>query len=476
MINGKELLVVADLVSREKKISRDSVLEALEDGLATALKKDFDDNAKIEVVIDIDNGGISAFRVYDVVDEVVDPSFEVLRDIDRDDDRGFLNIAFDFDLTRQQFAITKQVALQKIKNDMREAQVTELMNKDDKLFMGSVKQYKKDGLIVDINGLDIVIPKKNLIPSEVFKVDEKIFFVFDHVEHGYHFNAYGTRVSDEFVMEVLKKEIIQIEEGDIEIVSIARVPGYKTKVALASNNGIDPIKFCIGAKGNKVKSVNGYLGNERVEFLLWDDDNIRMVINAMSPIAIEKIAVDEENHVMELCVNDGDIPFAFGKGGKNVELVSKLVGWSIKIFGETEWDSKAQELERGVVDLFVAVLDVEREVAEVIMDSDITTIEELAYLPKSEVIIDGLDDDIIAQLRQRAGDYLIQQKLIGEESLLKEFYDLGFNEKEITIIKENKIFTKDDVADLAIFDLQDIIPEMDKERASNIIMKARNLI
>lgn len=471
MEHTKELLLIAEAVSLEKNIHAEDVLLALAEGMETALKRNFPEGATIKVTINPDSGEVEAFRTFKIVPQIENLESEMLEsEIDDEVIRnGYALEKFNFKLNRQQFTITKQVALQKIKAESKEQHILDLLDRSNQLFSGSVKVSRKDQIIVDINGIDINIPRKNLLPRDNFKIGDKVFFVIEKEDKHYC----GSRVSDNYLKEVFKREIVQIEEGDIEISSVARIPGFRSKVILKSfNSNLDPIKTCVGMKGVHIKNINNMLG-ENVDLISYDSNIVQLLIQSMLPIDVVSIIIDEDENSIDIAVSDDDIAKAIGKGGNNVSLISKLLGWNVNIFSKSQWDSNSDNDNCYYNAVLCAGLNCDEEIAQLIIDNGVNTLEEVAYLKDEEFYINELDDENIAILRQNAKDTLKSPETLKKVIGTGELAVLGFNNEQITLLQSNSVINNFDVSELSTFDLIDILSTFDNELASNIIVTSR---
>jgi N utilization substance protein A len=472
MENSKELLLVADAVSKEKGIDKELVLEALADGIATSLRRNFHEGVNIKVLIDSKTGDISAYRLFELVEQIENVENQMLTNEVEDEIviDGVVWEPFKFELNRQQFNITKQVALNKIRNESRDAQIQNLIDQEVVLQSGTVKVVKRDQVIVDCNGLDITIFRRSLLPRDNYKNGDKIFFVLEKEKNQY----FGTRVSNEYLIEVFKREIYQVEEGDIEIVAVARIPGFRSKVILKSNvQNLNPIKVCIGARGIHIKNINNFLNGEIVDLISYDEDSAQTLLNAIAPVNVVKIVIDEESHSMEFAVPDEEISQAIGRNGKNIELVSKLLGWNLKVLSETEWNKKDNKEHVKYISSFMFGLECDEEIATTLVENGFTSFEEIAYVPNEEFEDTGLDNELITALKENA-DILMKNKLMLKTAIgFGELNYLGFSEDEIKLLSNENVLCNQDVADLSTFDLTDILTTIDSERAKCIIISAR---
>ena len=472
MENPKELLLVAEAVSKEKGLDTRDVLDALSEGMETALRRNFPEGAELHVSIDERTGEFTAYRLFKLVDQIENPENEMLFSEVEDElvQDGYVWEVYPFTPNRQQFNITKQVALQRIKNESRDQQIQNLLDKPVALLTGTVKVIKKDQLIADCNGLDITIYRRNLLPRDNYKPGDKIYFVLEKEKNHY----VGTRISDQYLIEVFKRELVEIEEGDIEIMGVARIPGFRSKVVVRSvKKSIDAVRTCVGRQGVHIKNVHNFLNGETVDLISYQEDPAQLLIQAIAPVNISRILIDEEKKSMDVAVPDNEIAQAIGKGGKNIEMITKLIGWQINLFSETQWENNNVHQDAKDLAILMKGLNCEEEVAQLILDSGYNSLEEIAYLPTTEFYIEGLDDEAHNDLRENA---LSVCKNPLELSTVLGFGDLvstGLDYNEAETLQSEKVFTLEDLADLSVYELNDILPSLDSDRAKDIIMLAR---
>lgn len=473
MENSKDLLQVADIVSKEKGLSIEDVLNALAEGMETALRHSFPEGAQLHVSIDDETGEFHAYRLFKLVDQIENPEGEMLfSEIDDEIvNDGYVWEEYKFTPNRQQFAITKQVAMQRIKNESREQQILALLDKPVVLLSGIVKVIKKEQMIVDCNGLDIIIPRRNLLPRDNYKPSDKIYFVLEKEKNHY----VGTRISDNYLIEVFKRELIEVEEGDIEIVSVARIPGFRSKVVVKSlRKNIDAVRTCIGSKGVHIKNIHSFLNGEIVDITPYHEEPAQLLIQVMAPVNVNRIMIDEELKSMDVTVADNEIAMAIGKGGKNIEMISKLLGWQINVFSETQWE--ANNNSENVKDLAILTkgLNCEQEVAQLILESGYNSLQEIAYLPKDEFYVEQLDDESHDALRENAKEICGNPELLNKAIGFGDLVSNGLEYNEAELLQAQDVFNNHDLSELSSYELIDILPDLDTDRAKAIIMSARH--
>lgn len=474
MENAKELMLIADAVSKEKNIDKETVLDALAEGLATAIRRNYPEGSIIKVLIN-EEADLKAYRLFELVESIENVEGQMLLNEVEDEEviDGFVweDVNFNFGaLNRQQFNITKQVALNKIKNESRETQITDLLDKDNLLQSGVAKVVKKEQIIVDCNGLDISIPRKNLLPRDNYKNGDKIFFVIEKEQNHY----YGTRISNAFLEAVLKREVYPIQDGEVEIVSIARNPGFKSKVVLKSIKGhTNPVKASLGPRGAHIQSVNGFLNGETVDLITYDSNIAQLLVSAMTPVEVVKILVDEENNTLDFAVPNQNISQAIGKGGKNVEMISQLLGWTLNVYSEEEWDKRNNKEEDKVLALFEYALDCDNEIARMFFEEGFNSLEEVAYVPMVELQEVDLDNETLLTLRNNALNTLNNPIRLKSAIGYSDFISLGLTSTQVNTLHDQEVFDLADLAELSSYDLTDIIPELDIEQAKGMIVQAR---
>jgi N utilization substance protein A len=487
---SKEILLVAEAVSNEKGVPRNIIFEAIEQALATATKKRYDEEAEIRVTIDRASGDYETYRRWLVVgDEQVallgteftlqeahekDPQLKA-GDVyeERVENIGFGRIAAQ---------TAKQVIVQKVREAERAQVVDEYRDRVGDLINGTVKKVTRDNIVIDLgNNAEGVMPREELVGREVFRVGDRVRAILLDVRSDIRGpQLYMSRACPEMLVELFRIEVPEIAEQVIEIRAAARDPGSRAKIAVKTNDGrIDPVGACVGMRGSRVQAVSGELGGERVDIVLWDDNPAQLVINAMAPAEVESIVVDEDTHTMDVAVSSDNLAQAIGRGGQNVRLASDLTGWTINVMSTDDMAAKHQQESGQIISMFMASLDVEDDVAGVLVEEGFTSLEEVAYVPLEELMgIDGFDREIAEELRARAKDALLTQAIASEEKLGKNepAEDLlnmdGMDRHLAYLLASRGILTMEDLAEQAVEDLLDI-EGLDAERAAKLIMTAR---
>ncbi|MEH6577397.1 MAG: transcription termination factor NusA [Amphritea sp.] len=487
---NKEILLVAEAVSNEKDVSKEVIFEAIELALATATKKRYDEDADIRVVIDRETGGYETFRRWKVVsnDDVpllgteltMQEAEEIDTSLQPDDIHEEQVESVKFGRIAAQTA--KQVIVQKVREAERAKVVALYSDRVGELISGSVKKVTRDNIIVDLgNNAEAVLPRDQLLPREAYRMGDRVRAVLNEIRtEGRGPQLALSRSCPEMLIELFRIEVPEISEEVIEIRAASRDPGSRAKIAVKTNDGrIDPVGACVGMRGARVQAVSNELGGERVDIVLWDDNPAQLVINAMSPAEVASIVVDEETRSMDVAVAEENLAMAIGRSGQNVRLASELSEWKLNVMTEADAAEKQQSEVGSSIEVFIKHLDVDDDIAEVLVDEGFTTLEEIAYVPVDEMLdIDGFDEDIVEELRTRAKDALLNLAIASEEQLDKaepaqDLLEMDGMDRHLAFVLASKgIVTMEDLAEQAVDDLLDI-EELDEEKAAAIIMTAR---
>ena len=489
-MNNKEILLVAEAVSNEKDVPKDVIFEAIELALATATRKHINDESDIRVAIDRKTGEATTTRCWTVVtDEVyTNPEAElILEDAQVTNPSLELGDIVQEELKTEVFGriaaqTAKQVIVQKVREAER-AKVVELYRgRIGQIISGSVKKVTRDNVIVDLgNNAEALMARDQLIGRETFRMGDRVRALLSEVRtESRGPQLFLSRTDPQMLVELFKIEVPEISEEVIEVRAAARDPGSRAKIAVKTNDGrIDPIGACVGMRGSRVQAVTGELNNERVDIVLWDDNPAQLVINAMAPAEVSSIVVDEDRHAMDVAVSDENLAMAIGRNGQNVRLASELTGWTINVMSEEDAAAKQQDEVGGVVQTFVDALDIDEDFAEMLVEEGFASLEEIAYVPLDEMLaIDGLDDDIVEELRTRAKDKLLNQALAAEEQLdnsepAQDLLDMeGMDTHLAFVLASRGIITMEDLAEQAVDEISDI-EGLSDEKAAELIMTAR---
>ena len=488
---SREILLVVESVSNEKGVPESIIFEALESALATATKKRYSEESDIRVSIDRETGDYDTFRRWLVVesDEVREnPDAELTPEEVREQNLAlepgeYHEIEVDsVEFGRIAAQTAKQVIVQKVREAERAQVVEAYSGRVGELINGQVKRVTREALIVDLgNNAEAIMPREDWVPRELFRVGDRVRALLSEIRP----EARGpqlvlTRTSSSVLIELFKIEVPEIADGVIEILAAARDPGSRAKIAVKTNDGrIDPVGACVGMRGSRVQAVSGELGNERIDIVLWDDNVAQLAINAMAPAEVASIVVDEETQSMDIAVSEDNLAQAIGRGGQNVRLASELTGWILNIMTEEEASEKQEEEAGQIVTNFMEQLDVDEDVAVVLLEEGFTTLEEIAYVPLDEMLaIEGFDQEIVEELRSRARNVLTTQALADEATRIAEepHEDLlsmeGMTTKLAYDLAAIGIVSMEDLAEQAVDDLMDI-ESMTAELAGEIIMTAR---
>lgn len=488
---NKDILMVADAVSNEKGVSRDVIFSAIEAALATATKKRYvDEEAECEVTIDRETGDYETHRVWTVVSDdelaILGSQFTLEEAHEKDPNLKPGDIwkekVENVEFGRIAAQTAKQVIVQKVREAEREIVINDYADKVGELVNGTVKKVTRDNIIVDLgNNAEGLLPRENLIPRETFRINDRLRALLLEVRE----EARGpqlllSRTAPEMLTELFKIEVPEISEEIIEIKAAARDPGSRAKLSVKTNDGrIDPVGACVGMRGSRVQVVSNELANERIDIILWDDNPAQMVINAMAPAQVESIVVDEEAHTMDVAVAEDNLAQAIGRNGQNVRLCSELTGWAINVMSVDQAAEKLQEESAGTVSIFMEALDVDEDVAEILVSEGFASLEEIAYVPLEEIAeIQDFDEEIANELRARAKDALLTRAIATEEELNKaglkdDLLNMEGMDNELAMsLSKMDVKSMEDLAELSIDELMDI-KGMTEERAGELIMTAR---
>ncbi len=491
---AKEILLVIEAVSNEKAVPREKIVEALEIALATATKKKHTGDIDVRVCIDEKTGEYDTFRRWMVVEDsdtglenpyreislsaaqVEEPEIQVGDFVEE----PIPSIEFDRITTQT----AKQVIVQKVREAERAMVVEAFESQVGELVTGVVKRAGRDSVILDLgNNAEAVILRDEMIPRESFRPGDRVRGLLYEVRpEARGAQLFVSRTRPEMLIELFRIEVPEIGEEMIEIKSAARDKGSRAKIAVKSNDKrIDPIGACVGMRGARVQAVSTELGGERIDIVLFDDNPAQYIINAMSPAEVESIVVDEDSHSMDVAVEDANLAMAIGRNGQNIRLASQLTGWELNVMTVADMKAKHQAESDKFITLFTDGLDIDEDFAQLLIDEGFTSLEEIAYVPMSELLeIEGLDEETVNILRERAKATLTTQALAKEESLenAKPEADLlaleGLENHMAYVLASNGICTLEDLAEQGVDDIAEI-DGMGEELAGQLIMAARNI-
>lgn len=489
MSMNKEILMVVDAVSNEKGVDKAIIFEALEAALASATRKRYGEGIDVRIAINPKTGDYDTFRRWKVFaddsNELEFPDKELRLDDALDIDKsavpgGFVeqpleSVAFG----RIAAQTAKQVIVQKVREAERAHVIDQFRDRMGTMVSGLVKRVDRSGITVDLgNNAEGFIPREHMIPREPVRVQDRIKAFLKEVrteQRGPQLML--TRTAPEFLIELFKLEVPEVGHGLIEILAAARDPGVRAKIAVKSKDQrIDPVGACVGMRGARVQAVSNEIGGERVDIIPFDDNAAQFVINAMAPAEVVSIVVDEDAHSMDVAVTEEKLSQAIGRGGQNIRLASELTGWNLNIMTTEAAEKKSESEARAVVELFMKDLDVDEEVAAILVQEGFSTVEEVAYVPASELAsIEDFDEEIIKELRNRARDVLLTRAIATEE-VAETADDLflveGMTEELAEQLTARGINSRDDLAEQAVDDLMDLAG-MDEKRAGALILAAR---
>ncbi len=489
---SKELLMVIDAVANEKGVPREVILEAMEAALASAAKKSYhDEDVNVRVSIHPKDGSYETFRQWEVVadDVVMESPDRQLRLMDALDDNAESVVG---DIVEEQIEnaefgrieaqAAKQVIVQKVREAERAQVVEAWTDRVGELVTGIVKRAERGNIFIDLGGnAEGYIPKDKAIPRDVLRPGDRVKgYLLEVRAEARGPQLFISRAAPEFMIELFKLEVPEVGQGLVEIKGAARDPGDRAKIAvLAHDRRTDPIGACIGMRGSRVQAVSNELNGERVDIILWSDNAAQFVINAMAPAEVQSIIVDEERHSMDLAVAEDKLAQAIGKGGQNVRLASRLTGWQLNVMTQDQVTAKSDAEQATARQLFMDKLEVDEEIAGILVGEGFNTVEEIAYVPTAELLaVEGFDEDIVEELRARARDALLTDALTVEEELdehqpAEDLLTLdGMDETTAFALAARGVTTREELAEMATDEISDI-EGIDPERAAELIMAAR---
>jgi len=487
-VGNKEILLVADAVSNEKGVDKDVIFEAIEIALATATRKRYEEEVEIRVSIDREDGDYQTFRRWLIVadDAVIDNIEAEIRLMDAIDVDPALTVdeyveeeveSVTFGRIAAQTA--KQVIVQKVREAERQQVVEQFMGREGELIMGLVKRVERGNVYIDLGGnAEGIIPKEEMIPRESVRPGDRVRGLLKAIRtetRGPQLHI--SRTDPRFLIELFKIEVPEIGQGLIDILGASRDPGVRAKIAVRSlDPRLDPVGACVGMRGSRVQSVSNELAGERVDIILHDDNVAQFVINAMSPAEVVSIVVDEDSQSIDIAVTEEKLSQAIGRGGQNVRLASELTGWQLNVMDVEAASEKNEEEMRKFVEILMEQLDVDEEVASILVQEGFTSVEEVAYVPMSEFQqIEEFEDDIIEELRNRARDALLTKAILNEEAPQPE-QDLlemeGMDDETARALAAIGVVSMEDLAEQSVDEVMHV-DDMDEERAAALIMKAR---
>ncbi|MBD8525920.1 transcription termination factor NusA [Pseudomarimonas arenosa] len=489
---SKELLMVVEAVANEKGVERKVIIEAMEAALASAARKRYpEEDVSIRVQINPKDGHYETFRRWEVVpdDVVMESPDRMIRLMDAVDEKEGAEVG-DFveekienaEFGRIAAQAAKQVIVQRVREAERAQVVDAYKDRVGELITGIVKRVERGNVYVDLGGnAEAFIPKDKAIPRDVMRPGDRVRgYLYDVRSESRGPQLFMSRTAPEFMIELFKLEVPEVGQGLVEIKAAARDSGDRAKIAvLAHDQRTDPIGACIGMRGSRVQAVSNELNGERIDIILWSDNPAQFVINAMAPAEVQSIIVDEERHSMDIAVAEDRLAQAIGKGGQNVRLASKLTGWQLNVMTQDQITAKSEGEQAAARQLFQEKLEVDEEIASILVSEGFSTVEEIAYVPAGELLaVEGFDEDIVEELRARARDALLTEALAAEEEIEehKPADDLlgleGMSEAIAYALAARGVQTVEDLAELATDEISDI-DGLDDELAAQLILAAR---
>lgn len=490
---NKEILLVVEAVSNEKGLPREAIFEALESALEIATKKKYENDIEVRVVIDRESGKFETLRRWLVLApdaEMENPCQEMTFEAAEYDNPEIQigeyiedeieSVTFDRITTQT----AKQVIVQKVREAERAQVVAQYAEQEGELITGVVKRMNRDNILLDLGGnAEAVIFRDEMLPRENFRPGDRLRgLLFAVRPEARGAQLFMTRTQPEMLIELFRLEVPEIAEEMIDLMGAARDPGSRAKIAVKSNDQrIDPVGACVGMRGARVQAISSELGGERVDIILWNENPAQFAINAMSPAEVASIVVDEDSHSMDIAVEEDNLAQAIGRNGQNVRLASQLTGWELNVMTVAELQAKHQAEADSVIGVFTQGLEIDEDFASVLVSEGFSSLEEIAYVPINELLeIDGLDEEIVEQLRSRAKDVIAMKALAEEESLegAKPAADLlaleGLEGHLAFVLASKGIITLEDLAEQAVDDLIEI-EELNEQKAGELIMAARNI-
>lgn len=484
---SREILLLVDALAREKNVDKEIVFGALELALASAAKKRFNEDTEVRASVDRATGEFSFFRRWQVVNdpEIEVPSrqykFHEAQEIDPKYQVGdYIEEPLpDLEVGRIGAQTAKQVILQKIRDAEREQILNDFLQREEHLVTGVIKRMERGSAIIESGRLETLLPRDQMIPKENLRIGDRArayMWKIDRTSRGPQLIL--SRTAPEFLIKLFELEVPELEDGLLEIKAAARDPGSRAKIAVKSNDPrIDPIGTCVGMRGSRVQAVTSELAGERVDIILWNADPAQFVINALAPAEVSGIVVDEEKHSMDIVVDEENLAQAIGRSGQNVRLASELTGWELNLMTVEESKKKSEDESAHIRALFMDKLDVDQEVSDILVQEGFSTLEEVAYIPISEMLeIESFDETTVNELRSRARNALLTQAIVSEEKVEHDVEDLmkveGMDSETARLLASKGIATQEELADFATDDLVDLT-ELDAERVKQLIMAAR---
>ena len=484
---SREILLLVDVLAREKNVSKEVVFGALEMALASASKKRIHDDADVRVSVDRETGDFETFRRWAVVAEEdylnennQTPLSEAQEQYPEVEVGDFLEEAIEpVDFGRIGAQAAKQVILQKIRDAEREQILSDFLDRKEHLVTGTIKRMERGNAVIEAGKVEALLPRDQMIPRENLRIGDRVKAFLLRVDR----SARGpqlilSRTAPDFIVKLFAMEVPEVDDGLLEIKAAARDPGLRAKIAVKSNDQrIDPIGTCVGMRGMRVTAVTNELAGERVDIVLWSADPAQFVVGALAPAEVLSVVVDEDKHSMDVVVDEANLAVAIGRGGQNVRLASELTGWAINLMTEEESKTRVDAESAAIRVLFMEKLDVDEDVANILINEGFSTLEEVAYVPLHEMLeIEAFDEATVQELRERARNELLTEAIVAEEQLENVAEDMlsleGMDKTLAAKLAAHGVKNRDDLADLAIDELVEMTG-VDAERAKQLITTAR---
>lgn len=487
---NKEILYVVDAVSNEKGVEKEVIFEAIEAALASATRKKHGGDIDVRVAIDRVSGDYDTFRRWQVVlpENYEHPEREITLEAAQIDEPEIQEGDFveeqieSVEFGRIAAQTAKQVIVQKVREAERRQVVDQYKDHQGELVMGVVKRIERGNVYLDLGGnVEAFIPRDEMIGREAVRTGDRLRGYLRDVRHEPRGpQLFVSRTAPEFLIELFKLEVPEVGQGLIDIMGAARDPGLRAKIAVRSNDPrLDPVGACVGMRGSRVQTVSNELNGERVDIILWNENPAQFVVNAMAPAEVVSIVVDEETNSMDVAVEEEKLSQAIGRGGQNIRLASQLSGWKLNVMTDKEAEEKQQGEAQKVVDLFVQQLDVDEELAGVLVQEGFSTLEEIAYVPAAELLeIEEFDDEIVNELRNRARDALLTRAIAKEEQAEEnepgeDLLQMDGMTRELAFeLAAKGITSMDDLAEMSVDELTEY-EGVDDAKAAELIMTAR---
>jgi N utilization substance protein A len=486
-ITNNEILLMAEVVSREKDLDKEVIFSAIEAALATATRKWYSGEIDARVSIHRDTGDYDTFRVWEVVsddEEIAFPGAQIpMSEARESDEEVEVGDLIEEPMDKVEFGriaaqAAKQVIMQKVREAERQQVAERYAERVGTLVSGTVKRLERGNAVIDLGDAESMLPKSGMIPREGLRPGDRIRALLEKIDE----EARGpqlilSRLSPQYLIELFRLEVPEVSEGIIEILGAARDPGSRAKISVRSNDSnVDPVGACVGIRGSRVQSVSNEVAGERVDIIVWSDNIAEFVIQALAPAEVESILVDEETRQMDVVVTEENLSRAIGRGGQNVRLASELTGWELNLMTDADAAEKHEREQKELVARFMTQLDIDENVATILAQEGFNTLEEIAYVPKQELLdIEEFEEDIVEELRNRAQDTLLTSAIASQE-MKEPTEDLltmeGMDEETARQLAAGGIRSMEDLAECAVDEVLDVL-EMDPERASTLIMTAR---